>query len=51
MKIIKIVDSMDKVLGQVAVVSFKRGVTKNISEITEDVMVIEMARRANSIYN
>ncbi|MDU2662382.1 MAG: DUF87 domain-containing protein, partial [Clostridioides difficile] len=39
----QIVDSMDKVLGQAAVVSFKRGVTKNISEITEDVMVIEMA--------
>ncbi|MDU5774682.1 MAG: DNA phosphorothioation-dependent restriction protein DptH [Clostridium perfringens] len=39
----EIVDSMDKVLGQAAVVSFKRGVTKNISEITEDVMVIEMA--------
>ena len=39
----EIVDSMDKVLGQAAVVSFKRGVTKNISEITEDIMVIEMS--------
>ncbi|WP_283676946.1 DNA phosphorothioation-dependent restriction protein DptH [Clostridium perfringens] len=38
----EIVDSMDKVLGQAAVVSFKRGVTKNISQVIEEVMVIEM---------
>ncbi|CAG9344063.1 AAA-like domain protein [Clostridium perfringens NCTC 8239] len=38
----EIVDLMDKVLGEAAVVSFKSGVTKNISQVTENVMVIEM---------
>lgn len=39
----EIIDSMSKVLGEAALISFKRGVTKNISEIIKDVMVIEMS--------
>ncbi|WP_300262343.1 DNA phosphorothioation-dependent restriction protein DptH [Clostridium sp.] len=37
-----IIDSMDEIIGQAAVVSFKNGATKNTSKIINDVMLIEM---------
>lgn len=39
----EIVNSIEEVLGKAAVVSFKRGITRKISEINEDVMILEMS--------
>ncbi|MCR6514273.1 DNA phosphorothioation-dependent restriction protein DptH [Clostridium sp. LY3-2] len=41
----EIVDSIEEVLGKAAVVSFKNGCSKNISEIKEEVMILEMSER------